>query len=217
VTITVVTHTQRKSKWFNKCVESVHRALPYDGNHVVIECKNESDYAQSRWDSLHLDKYVAFVDDDDYVYPDAINQCVKALDETGMGIAFTDQAIVDEHGLQIYLHNDRVRPSSVVMTPQAIHHLAVVRSSCLTDEPLRKALEIGIGIDWLCKAYVALKHGAVHVPITGYAWRYYQGQDSKLKEEQFKNALPKLRAANREWHTNNKPFQVYSPVVTPTA
>lgn len=195
--ISIVTHTQGKSPWARACIESVALALPENAIHQVIEMKR--DYTRERWEALQSADYVGFVDDDDLVEPSAIAACMRALDKTGAGVAFTTQQVIDAAGRPLGLTRPAAVTIDIAMHPQSLHHFALIRRNALDDSALRAALEIGIGIDWLCTANAALKHGAVHVPAVGYRWRMYPTQDSDLKSEQFKAALPALRKVTCSW------------------
>jgi hypothetical protein len=59
------------------------------------------------------------------------------------------------------------------------------------------------------KARAALTHGAIHVPMVGYNWRVYQGQDSQQKAAQFLPAMPLLRDITLGWMRRNDRVQVH--------
>lgn len=201
--IAIITHTRQHAPWLKGCVDSVRANMPAGGLHHVIV--DTGDMAQMRWDACQLDEFVAFVDDDDLVVNDAIAKCIDALQRTGAGVAFTDQLYIDVAGNPLAIDDRPIRYRDVMMTPQAIHHLAVMRRSALDPLVLEMANEIGWGIDWLLKSYAALRHGAVHVPIVGYHWRQHRDQESVLKRAQFHQAVPLLRACIGTWLTKDGP------------
>lgn len=196
--IGIITHTRRAdARWIERCSASVREALPIGSEHVILEMRG--DYTRERFDVLHMFPFIGFVDDDDIVRPGAISACMKALCETGAGVAFTSQVLVDEHGHELSVTPPGRFSLDVAMTPQAIHHFALIRTSAVGVEALDAALDAGIGIDWMIKANAALRHGAVHVPMIGYEWRQHEGQDSRERDEQFSKAMPKLRKHTMSW------------------
>lgn len=175
--------------------------MPPDGVHVVRQMRYS--YAIERFDALRSYPYVGFVDDDDLVHRDAINACVEALETTGAGIAFTSQEVIDIEGLPIEITPPAQRYFEVAMHPQPLHHFALLRRSAVDDSVLASAIEFGIGIDWLMKAYAALKYGAVHVPMVGYQWRIHGDNDCKETDAVFRAALPKIRKLTVSWMRGN--------------
>ncbi len=200
--IGVFTHTRWLNQdWLMQCSASVRAALPADGEHVV--CEMRGSYTEARFEALRAFPYVAFVDDDDLVHPEAIHACIEALETTGAGIAFTLQELIDEHGSPKGVSRPARDYLDVAMAPIALHHFALIRRAAVDDEALRAAIQHGIGIDWLMKANAALRHGAVHVPIVGYQWRQYEGQDSRVRAAQFNSTMPNIRKTTLSWMRGN--------------
>jgi hypothetical protein len=199
--LAVVTHTLGTSPWLQQSLSSVQCHLPAGARHHVIE--QREGFEQARWDAFQSAEFVALVDDDDEVCNDALNLCMAAILETGAGVAFTDQAVVDEQGETLRTDSGELRYRDVARSPQSIHHLAIVRRSAISDEALTAARQAGTGIEWMVKANAALRHGAVHVPIVGYRWRRHQRQHSFRNHAAFVKALPTLRRATQSWMTQD--------------
>lgn len=160
--------------------------------HLIVQT---TDLMMSRWQSLSLGEVICWVDDDDYVMNDAIPRCKRALEQIDAGIAFTNEKIAHD------LAKRDVRMYSDVATiPSAIHHLAMFRTALMNQCVHEDYLEVGAGLEWLMKGYVALKHNAVHVPIDGYFWTQSPQQHSKTPKwindysEKFGAIQAKLRS-----------------------
>lgn len=198
--LTVSTLTAgNRAHWLDECRESVRTGLPQGAEHVVHTIPVGADFQLERWAATMAagDGYVAWVDDDDLVTPDALRMCVQALDETGAGIAFTHEDRIDEFGAPVPSSPQRpISRRDVAMHPRQLHHLAVIRLQCLDPEVLRIAVEIGIGIEWLMRAWCALKHGAIQVPLVGYHWRQHDTQESRTRQwnDRYALAMSALRA-----------------------
>ena len=185
--VTVVTHTAgNRPESLERCRQSVAKQLEPGDWHVVLLC--QADLMKARWDSLKIGGWMCWVDDDDYIQNDAIARCKKAIEATGAGCAFTNESIGDD------LVNRQPRFwSEVTCTPSAIHHLCVFNSALVDPAVWDHFIEAGAGLEWLIKGYVALKHGAVHVPVDGYRWTQHPKQHSKTTE--WKTSYPKAYKA----------------------
>lgn len=188
-------------QWLLECEASVAAALPAGASHVVHLMGAGGDFQLERWAATTApgSGYVAWVDHDDLIHPDALHACVTALEQTGAGIAFTDENIIDAAG-QVIGHvgprSHRVTRRDIAMHPRSLHHLAVIRLECLSEDVLEIALEVGIGIDWLMRAFVALRYGAVRVPMVGYLWRNHPQQESAQARwtAAYRDSMQRLRA-----------------------
>lgn len=190
-----------------ECLASVRVALPPGAEHVVK--KMERSYAEERFAALRSSEFCGFVDDDDVVYPDSIKVCAEALEKSGAGIAFTYQEVIDEAGCRVRSYGVASRYLDVAMSPQGIHHFALLRRDAVGDEVFSAATEVGVGVDWLMKANAALRHGAILVPQVGYGWRQHPSQDHRDKDATFKAALPKLRDVTMSWVRSNERIPHY--------
>lgn len=191
-----------------ECAQSVATALPEGGRHVIADGRGE--FQRTRFDStVGLGGYVAWVDDDDLVCNDALGLCAKALDESGAGIAFTFESGWFSDGSMLATDYREKSLRDVAMHPQAIHHLAMVNTACLDPVVLAEAQRIGTGIDWLMRAYAALKHGAVQVPVIGYQWRQHDEQESRTVawNLRYTASMRALREVTNRWMTHDAPIR----------
>lgn len=199
-----------RPQWLEECKQSVQSALPEDARHIVMRHERGSNFQFKRWaHTYHADAdFVAWVDDDDRVCNDALRLCVQALQETGAGVAFTHEARIDEHGAEISRTTHPRTYRDVAMHPRCLHHLAVMRRECLDPVVFDQAERIGIGIDWLMRAWCALKHGAVQVPVIGYEWRRHSEATSRTPEwaAAYEAAMPLLREVTLSLMTRNAPI-----------
>lgn len=207
--LAVVTLTRGGApRWLGECTESVKAALPAYGHHFVHQSDN---FQRDRWEST-VDagaEYVAWVDDDDRVIPGALDRAVRALDETGAGIAFSYECQIGADGAQYPFKAPRQKTRrDVAMHPRSLHHLTVLRASCLDDEVYQHAARLGTGLDWLIRAWCTLKHDAVVVPLIGYEWRQHGGQDTRDPKwaHAFEAAMPEIRRVTKSWMTHDAPI-----------
>lgn len=212
--LAVVTLTRGGApRWIGECTASVTTALPPYGAHRIVKSDN---FQRDRWrTTAQADaQYVAWVDDDDHVLPGALDAAVRALDQTGAGIAFTFERQIATDGTPLPFKTPRqMSKRDVAMHPRSLHHLTVVRTSCLSDEIYTEACRIGVGLDWLIRAWCTLRCGAVVVPKVGYEWRQHAGQDTRdpAWTEAFEAAMPELRRVTRSWMTYDAPIHRILP------
>lgn len=198
--MSLVVHTLTRNlrpDWLREACQSVADNLPADAQHFVIHC--DGDFAAKRWEALHLGEFVAAVDDDDRVVGDGLKLCVRALNMTGAGIAFTYEGQINDAGDQIEVQHGPKALMDVAMHPRSLHHLAVIRRAALDDKLYDYACEFGVGIDWLTKAWCALKYGAVQVPVVGYEWRRHEGAMSLTEEPAFSRSMNEIRKLTMSW------------------
>jgi hypothetical protein len=187
-TLAVVTFTRYQNPdYMEQMVQSVGK-LPAGAVHHFIYCEPE-DYERKRWECRELADYLCFVDDDDIVINDSINQCWnECLANPDVGVVFTAQQFVDAQGQIIpdeVIGSHGCAPvtyEDVVMHSQTLHHLAIIRTSSVHQGCLPMALRANSGIDWLMKGSAAVIEGALQLPIYGYQWRQHQHSQSKSRE-----------------------------------
>lgn len=209
--ITVQTLTRNLwPAWLDECRASVAAALPTGGRHEVVPCL-PSEYADLRT-AMPPTEYLAWVDDDDRVVPGAIHACINALRRSGAALAFTHEARIDASGARVGGVDTRPRTlRDIAMHPRMSHHLTVMRPRLIAPEVLRHAQRIGLGIDWLIRAYLALNHGVVQVPVVGYEWRQHGEQDSARTADQYAAAMPALREVTNGWLKYDAPIHQFIP------
>lgn len=207
--ITLHTLTQgRHPQWLKEALHSV----PDGVRHVVLHC--DGDFAEKRWAGLRFGDLVGAVDDDDRLRPGVVEACAAALDATGAGVAFTYEAQIDARGCEIPVAHRSYSTRDVAMHPNVLHHFALMRRECLADEVLEHARRFHQGsIDWLSKAWVALKHGAVQVPMVGYDWRVHGAGMSRSTAEVEGVALHMrdIRRLTLSWLEKDAPIRQFLP------
>ena len=194
----VVTLTRGKwPEWTVECARSVVERLPQGWAHCFVD--GNGDYQQIRWESMRLGEFVAIVDDDDRLVGDSLNWCVEAIAKTGAGIAFTYEGQIDETGAALPARNRRITLFDAASHPRMLHHLTVIRTDCLDPVCFELAQHFGVGIDWIMKAWCALKHGAVQVEAVGYEWRRHDLGLSHTEADKYEAAMPHIRKHLRSW------------------
>lgn len=209
-----LTHN-RWPRWNRESMRSVAQGLPDYATHSIIECYGN--FQAARWEALQLGEFVAAVDDDDRLVDDALDLCVHALEMTGAGIAFTYEAQIDANGVNLPVRFGPRTYLDVAMHPRGIHHLAVMRRACLDPRLIEYAEGFGFGIDWLTKAWCALKYGAVQVPVVGYEWRRHQGGLSHQQEAVFTQRVHNMRELTLSWGVKNERVHQFLPRRSPTS
>lgn len=168
--LTVVTNTRNeRPEMLERCKASVLAALPEGAKHVVIPIM--SDFVENRCKSFLIDEYVAVVDDDDYIHPESLKLCMAAIQQSGAGLAFTSEVVVDNAGKVLQPSSKAPRMyQNIAMFPREAHQLRILRTSCLDERALNIARKYGLALDWLVTLQAAFVGGAIHVPIDGYYW-----------------------------------------------
>lgn len=190
----------RHRDWLEQCCQSVRENLPDGARHVIQAC---NDHQMDTLNGYSLGKYFATVDHDDVVVNDSIRACMEALGRTGAGIAFTYEAQMGEEGNDIPITHGPVRYWQLTQSPRAIHHLAVFRTDCVSPEVWRVSRRVGIAVDWFTKAWVALNHGAVQVPIIGYKWRRHRYSLSSRQDGIYYRRMPEIQSHIIKWYDDS--------------
>lgn len=193
IELTVVTHTRKNNPYpelLDRCKQSVALALPPNSQHLVLtndldggQYKKAKAFSQLRYDCLKYSKYIAFVDDDDYIHPSGLSSCLNALSLTGAGVAVTNEVAVDVSGKELFANRGRRLYSNVCVAPGTIHHLTVLSSDAVSPLALELALQFGTGIEWAMKSSACLIGGGVHIPIDGAYWTQHTngGIDDRIR------------------------------------
>ncbi|MGH7185091.1 MAG: hypothetical protein ACREIB_02280 [Pseudomonadota bacterium] len=178
-----------RGPWLDECVRSVPQGVRY----AIVPCGN---FVDDRWRGMTASDWTGFVDDDDRLVGDPIAACAAALQDTGAGVAFTWDRTVAEDGKPLRDNTYPVAYEDIPNHPYAVRQFSLVRAACLDSEPRRLADAIGPHVlDFALKARVALRHGAVQVPMIGYERRRHAGGMSRLGfREQWAAAQPTIQA-----------------------
>lgn len=207
IVVTLMPCGRPVNPWFDQCLASVRGRA----THVVL--LDQLGYMDARLWSYSQGETVANLDHDDVLPPGGLEACEAALQATGAGVAFTWQRSIDGHGVVQRERTERVRPVDVMSTPDSIHHLSVLRTDLIPTTLLSEVRAAGLlHVDWVVRAYLALVHGAVQVPMIGYEWRQHRGQMTRnMDKADFKQIDTARKFISRWAHRSNadRPFQVY--------
>lgn len=151
-------------------------ALPSGAKHLVIGCKDYEDWAQRRATDAMGHELVAFVDDDDTVHPDAFNLCLRAIEETGLAAACTDELEVDLNGRVLAKSTGEKSYFTASLHPRVVHHVCVMRGDLIDPRVTEFHKRFGVGIDWFIRSSVVMTGGCAHVPMFGHNWTQHPGQ-----------------------------------------
>lgn len=210
--LTVVTHTRHeRPDLLERCKTSVLAGLPSGADHRIIPCY--SNFEQARYDAALLNEFVAFVDDDDYIDPRALQLCLDALNETGAGLAVTNEVIVNIEGRELFPNRAAKTYAGIGIHPRTAHHLSVMRRSCIDEGVLELSSKFNLGTDWLLRANAALVGGAIHVPIDGYFWTRHEHQHTAHHVEHNQQYSKKMSAMGdairKMWRRPDGPVPIY--------
>jgi hypothetical protein len=215
--ITVVTHTNSKHKRdISKCVESVAIALPPNSRHLIIELDAiGNEFQRARHAAMSLGEIVVLVDDDDYISPDSLKSCLRALNETNAGIAHTYEVMVRPDGSHT-CNTNRVNYEMLSAHPQVIHQMCVIRTSYVTNRSLDTALNYGAGVEWFMKAESALFGNAIQVPIKGYYWVQHAQQRHRTPAWQngFRENLKNMTNEIKSWSSRTGAIPLWQDKTT---
>lgn len=200
MTLTVITHTKfERPELLERCKASVAAALPPDARHLVIECEDRETWARRRVQDAREHDIIAFVDDDDYVHPDAFKLCLKAMEQTGLGSACTDEVEVDLAGKHIQRAFGEKTYYTSTLHPRVIHHVCMMRSKLIDERCSKFHTEFGgVGVDWFIRQSVVQQHGCVHVPIDGHFWTQHTGQHTMHTRQLYSSKLRDMQYFIRE-------------------
>lgn len=199
--ITVVTHhNPNRNIDVTRCIQSVNAALQPGDRHVFIECDgtNYADFAKARFDALKLGDYVCFVDDDDYISEDALaiaRRCI--IDNPGIGLYFTRESKV--YGGVIIPCKAGDNYECLIKSVTAVHHLSVFNTKYLDEECLNIATKANCAIEWILRCRMALKHGAIHIPIDGYYHSLHDQQISLVMPKHYRQSYSFLKGVFAGW------------------
>ena len=135
-------------------------------------------------------EYVAFLDHDDRLAPDALAEVAVAVNETGADFIYTDEDHVEVNGERRDPHFKPDYSPDLLLSHNYMTHLVVVRRDLLDRVGgLRSEFDGAQDYDFVLRATEAAKT-IVHIPKVLYHWRMSAGSTSL-------NAASKPRAAER--------------------
>ena len=124
--------------------------------------------------------YIAFVDHDDLLEPDALLQVARAIDASGADLVYTDEDKVDEDGEQRFdPHYKPAWSPDLLLSQNYVSHLSVIRRSLVVKVGgLNSELDGSQDHDLLLRC-VEQANEIVHVPIVLYHWRAVEGSTAR--------------------------------------
>lgn len=189
----VPTGATLREDWARECRESAAG----QANHITVPA---GDFFTGRAQTYTWGGVVACLDWDDRLCPGAVAACEKAMAAHKVGVAFTWQRKIDPDGNEIESACNPVSRRMLGSLPDSVHHLTLVRTEYLPKDLLPVFQAVApLCVDWLVKAYVALKFGAVQVPMVGYEWRQHVDQASRTLAPAYRDQVPRARALIRTW------------------
>ena len=117
-------------------------------------------------------EYVAFLDHDDALEPDAIYHLARAVQKTGAGLIYSDEVLTGPSLDQVVQH--RARPAwshdYYLSHPYFVHLVAVRRELALAIGGYDESMPISADVDFVLRA-VERAETVTHVPRVLYRWR----------------------------------------------
>ena len=124
--------------------------------------------------------YIAFVDHDDLLEPDALLQVARAIEATGADIVYTDEDKIDAAGQQTYdPHYKPAWSPDLLLSQNYISHLTVIRRELIGRVGgLNSEFDGSQDHDLMLRASEAANE-IVHVPLSLYHWRAVEGSTAR--------------------------------------
>ena len=124
--------------------------------------------------------YVAFVDHDDLIEPDAFLQVARAIQQTGADIVYTDEDKIDEVGEERF--DPHFKPAwspDLLLSQNYISHLTVIRRELVERVGgLNSEFDGSQDHDLLLRCSERANE-VVHVPMVLYQWRAAEGSTAR--------------------------------------
>lgn len=124
--------------------------------------------------------YIAFVDHDDLLEPDALLQVARAIEATGADIVYTDEDKIDEAGEKKYdPHYKPAWSPDLLLSQNYVSHLSVIRRELIGKVGgLNSEFDGSQDHDLLLRCSEAANE-IVHVPLALYHWRAVEGSTAR--------------------------------------
>lgn len=181
-----------REDWLQECFDSAAG----QGHHTAFT----ADFLEGRARLYTGGGVVACLDWDDRLIDGAASACESAMTESRAGLAFTWQRRIDADGACVGEDCQPITRLHAASEPNTIHHLVCIRSELVPHGLIDVISKVApMCIDWIVKAYVALKYGAVQVPMIGYEWRQHGEQTSRKYWKEYSEQVPLARSLIRTW------------------
>ncbi len=130
-------------------------------------------------------QYVAFLDHDDALEPDAVYHLAQAAQQTGAGLIYSDEVLTGPSLDQVVQH--RARPAwshdYYLSHPYFVHLVAVRRDVALAIGGYDEAMPISADVDFVLRAAERVP-AVVHVPRVLYRWRTHPGSAGHQRQDE---------------------------------
>lgn len=189
LTIATVTNFQRPEA-LQRTIKSVEVALVPGVTHKIFD--GSKDFINAHFSARKCDEYVAIVDDDDTIMPNAISIILAAISALpGYGVYCSDEMRVDVAGCSLIDNAKILRTYAGVMSsPRNVHHLCVTNSRYIDTAAFDIHDEFGFGGCWILKVGAAITGGMVHIPQKLYNWTDTPNSLSKIDADKYHSKLP---------------------------
>lgn len=124
--------------------------------------------------------YIAFVDHDDLLEPDALLQVARAIEQTGAEIIYTDEDKIDEAGEERFdAHYKPAWSPDLLLSQNYVSHLTVIRRTLIDQAGgLNSEFDGSQDHDLLLRC-AEHANEIVHVPMALYHWRAVEGSTAR--------------------------------------
>jgi GT2 family glycosyltransferase len=141
--------------------------------------------------------YVAFMDHDDVLEPDAVERMLEAA-ESGPGLIYSDEAITGPsiHAIRHIVARPAFSYDYYLSHPYFVHFVAVRRDVARATGGLDETMRISADVDFVLRA---IEHAGTvaHVPAALYRWRTHDTSTGHAKKDEVTQAT--LGALNRHF------------------
>jgi len=212
--LTIITHCNvNRDIDRSKCFDSIERALGLldcDWNILPLDCKTHNDFLIARHESVTSRKgFIAFVDDDDWIEPDAIRLLLGAIEQNpNTGIVYSDEGIAHDN-CDIICSKAGTEYGDMLYGAGRMHHICAINSEHVTSTSLHIALKAGCGIEWAMKAQAELTAGAVYIPKKLYNYRIHNDRITNQVSKNFNLCHDIFIPQFKQWQKYHGTIPIY--------
>lgn len=184
LTVFVIHSQNRPKQWLDTCLESVvHEEIQVQ---IIPGVPTLTELLHLRLTIPYLcdTKYMAFVDDDDWIDPKHITPMLEILENGNWGGIYSNENIVSQEGRIIGHRDSYMKIFDPTMHCRRLidtHHLTIIKTD-LAQAAVKTIPTEHIYLEPLIYGLVGLMQPLVHYPHRPYNWRHY-GKHSREKIE----------------------------------